>query len=51
MEILLCGLKYVGLFFLITYTIYWFNLDMKFIYRFQKFLRKKYDSLERDNRI
>ena len=35
------------LFFLVTFTIYWFNLDMKFIYWFYNKMKKDYDHMER----
>lgn len=32
------------LFFLVTFTVYWFNLDMKFIYWFYKKMKGHYNS-------
>ena len=39
------------LFFLVTFTIYWFNLDMKFIYWFYNKMTKHYDHMERQRRL
>ena len=39
------------LFFLVTFTIYWFNLDMKFIYWFYNKMKKHYDHMERQRRL
>lgn len=39
------------LFFLVTFTVYWFNLDMKFIYWFYHKMKKHYDHMERQKRL
>ncbi len=39
------------LFFLVTFTIYWFNLDMKFIYWFYKKMKGHYDHMERTHKL
>ena len=39
------------LFFLITFTVYWFNLDMKFIYWFYKKMKGHYDHMERHPKL
>lgn len=35
----------------ITFTIYWFNLDMKLIRKVYMALQKHYDNLKRDKRL
>ena len=40
----------VGL-FLLTFTIYWFNLDMKLVRFVYDKLQKHYDNMERDKRL
>lgn len=35
----------------ITFTIYWFNLDMKLIRKVYTALQKHYDNLKRDKRL
>lgn len=39
------------LFFLLTFTIYWFNLDMKFIYWFYHKMKGHYDNMERNRKL
>ena len=39
------------LFFLLTFTIYWFNLDMKLIYWFYHKMKKHYDHMERTHKL
>ena len=39
------------LFFLVTFTIYWFNLDMKFIYWFYMKMKGHYDHMERHPKL
>jgi len=39
------------LFFLITFIVYWFNLDMKFIYWFYKKMKGHYDHMERTHKL
>lgn len=39
------------LFFLITFIVYWFNLDMKFIYWFYKKMTGHYDHMERTHKL
>lgn len=41
----------VIVFFAVTFIIYFFNLDMKLIYRVQKLLNRHYDSLEKDRKL
>lgn len=35
-------------FFVLTFIVYWFNIDMKFIYKLYWKLSKHYDNIERD---
>lgn len=39
------------LFFLITFIVYWFNLDMKLIYWFYKKMKGHYDHMERTHKL
>ena len=39
------------LFFLVTFTIYWFNLDSKLLVVVQKFLQKFYDKRKRNRHL
>lgn len=39
------------LLFLITFIVYWFNLDMKFIYWFYKKMKGHYDHMERTHKL
>ena len=39
------------LFFLITFTVYLLNLDMKFIYWFYKKMKGHYDHMERTHKL
>ena len=38
-------------FFLLTFTVYWFNLDMKFIYWFYNKMKVHYDHMERTHKL
>ncbi len=38
-------------FFGLTFTIYWFNLDMKLVRKIYDALQKHYDNLKRDKRL
>lgn len=51
MDILLLTLKIIGILFGLTFIIYWFNLDMKLIYKITPLMNKHYDNMERDNKI
>lgn len=37
--------------FAVTFTLYWFNVDMKFMRWFYKKMQKHYDNIERDRKI
>lgn len=38
-------------FFVVTFTVYFFNLDMKLTAAIEPFLLKHYDKIERDNHL
>ncbi len=40
----------VGL-FLLTFAIYWFNLDMKLVRKVYDWLQKHYDNMKRDKKL
>ncbi len=48
MEVLLIVLGVVFALFVITFTIYFFNLDMKLIRKVYDFLGKHYDTMKSD---
>lgn len=37
--------------FSVTFTIYWFNFDMKLVRRIYDWLQTHYDSLEKDRKL
>lgn len=39
------------LFFLLTFTIYWFNLDMKLMHWLYFKMKKHYDKMERERKL
>lgn len=41
----------VAVLFAATFSIYFFNLDMKLVYKVQKLLNKHYDKLEKDRKL
>ena len=51
MEIFLIILGVVLALFLITFAIYWFNLDMKLVRVIYDFLQKHYDKMKRDKKL
>ena len=51
MEIFLIILGVIVGLFVITFAIYWFNLDMKLIRKVYDFLQKHYDKMKRDKRL
>ena len=51
MEIFLIILGVIVGLFVITFVIYWFNLDMKLIRKVYDFLQKHYDKMKRDKRL
>lgn len=51
MNVLLIILAVIFCFFLLTFAIYWFNLDMKLIRKVYDFLQKHYDNMKRDKKL
>lgn len=51
MKILLILLAVIVVFLAVTFTIYFFNLDMKLIYWVQKLLNRHYDEQEKDRKL
>ncbi len=51
MELFLIILGVIVGLFVITFAIYWFNLDMKLIRKVYDFLQKHYDKMKRDKRL
>lgn len=49
--ILLIILAVIVSLFLITFTIYWFNLDMKLVRFIYDKLQKHYDNMKRDKKL
>lgn len=44
-------LAVIVVFFLVTFTIYWFNLDMKLVRFIYDKLQKHYDNMKRDKKL
>lgn len=38
-------------FFSVTFTLYWFNLDMKLVRKIYDWLQPHYDNLEKDRKL
>ena len=51
MEVLFIILGVILALFLITFAIYWFNLDMKLIRVVYDWLQKHYDKMKRDKKL
>ncbi len=51
MDIFLIVLGVVFALFLITFAIYWFNLDMKLVRKVYDLLQKHYDKMKRDKKL
>ena len=51
MEIFLIVLAVIVGFFLVTFAIYWFNLDMKLVRKVYDLLGKHYDNMKRDKKL
>ncbi len=51
MEVFLIILGVILAFFLITFIIYWFNLDMKLVRVVYDALGKHYDKMKRDKKL
>lgn len=51
MEVVLIILGVILALFLITFAIYFFNLDMKLIRKVYDWLQKHYDNMKRDKKL
>ncbi len=51
LEIILIVLAVLVALFLITFTIYWFNIDMKLVRKIYDALQKHYDNMKRDKKL
>ncbi|MGN1315559.1 MAG: hypothetical protein ACI4VW_00650 [Acutalibacteraceae bacterium] len=51
MDILLIILGVIFALFVITFVIYWFNLDMKLVRKVYDMLQKHYDKMKRDKKL
>ncbi len=51
MNILLIILAVIVAFFVVTFLIYWFNLDMKLVRKVYDALQKHYDKMKRDRKL
>ena len=51
MNILLIILAVIVAFFVVTFFIYWFNLDMKLVRKVYDALQKHYDNMKRDRKL
>ena len=51
MEVLFIILGVILALFLITFAIYWFNLDMKLVRVIYDWLQKHYDKMKRDKKL
>ena len=51
MDILLIILAVIVGFFVVTFAIYWFNLDMKLVRKVYDWLQKHYDNMKRDKKL
>jgi len=51
MDIILIILAVIVGLFLLTFAIYWFNLDMKLVRKVYDLLGKHYDNMKRDKKL
>ena len=51
MDVLFIILGVILALFLITFAIYWFNLDMKLVRVIYDWLQKHYDKMKRDKKL
>ncbi len=51
MDIVLIILAVIVVLFLLTFAIYWFNLDMKLVRKVYDLLGKHYDNMKRDKKL
>lgn len=51
MNVLFIILAVIAAFFVVTFLIYWFNLDMKLVRKVYDALQKHYDNMKRDKKL
>ena len=51
MDIILIILAVIVALFVLTFAIYWFNLDMKLVRKVYELLGKHYDNMKRDKKL
>ena len=51
MNVLFIILGVIVAFFVVTFLIYWFNLDMKLVRKVYDALQKHYDNMKRDKKL
>ena len=51
MNVLLIILAVLFALFVLTFAIYWFNLDMKLVRKVYDILQKHYDKMKRDKKL
>ena len=51
MDVILIILAVIVALFLLTFEIYWFNLDMKLVRKVYDWLQKHYDNMKRDKKL
>ena len=51
MDIILIILAVIVALFLVTFAIYWFNLDLKLVRKVYDLLGKHYDNMKRDKKL
>ncbi len=51
MDIVLIILAVIVALFVLTFAIYWFNLDMKLVRKVYDLLGKHYDNMKRDKKL
>lgn len=51
MKVLLIILIVLLVLVALTFIVYWFNLDMKLVYKIYNALQKHYDKLEKDRKL
>ncbi len=51
LEVVLIILAVLVVLFLVTFAIYWFNLDMKLVRKVYDALQKHYDNMKRDKKL
>ncbi len=44
-------LAFIVCFFVITFTVYWFNLDMKLVRKIYDLLQPHYENMKRDKKL